>query len=324
MSRGASPVYPSTVAERPDIGQEKDATFVRGIGFVEPETELRRLAFRLEGVVSECLVQVGQRVSRGTVLMTLSNADERAAVAVARQELGLAHADRDKLLSGVNRFEIVAAERKIDLLKEQVRYGKKHLERIAKLHTTKAATTAELDECETDVVQAEASLAQAEADLNRLQNFVRTEDHALADVRVQLAQARLALAEERLQNTILTAPLDGTVLELLKREGEGNQGRQPVIVFGDEAHTRVRAEIDERYVHLARTGQTAVIHGSGVGSRRFTGTVAVVKRIMGKKTVFSREAEERKDLDVLQVLIDMPADFRAPLGLQVDVDLEML
>jgi hypothetical protein len=49
-------------------------------------------------------------------------------------------------------------------------------------------------------------------------------------------------------------------------------------------------------------------------------TVALVKRLMGNKTVFSHEASERKDLDVLQVLIDLPADFRAPLGLQVGVE----
>ena len=44
---------------------------------------------------------------------------------------------------------------------------------------------------------------------------------------------------------------------------------------------------------------------------------------MGNKTVFSHEAAERKDLDVLQVLIDLPPDFRAPLGLQVDVDIQI-
>jgi hypothetical protein len=41
---------------------------------------------------------------------------------------------------------------------------------------------------------------------------------------------------------------------------------------------------------------------------------------MGTKIVFSHEPSERKDLDVLQVLIALP-ELDAPLGLQVDVDI---
>lgn len=45
--------------------------------------------------------------------------------------------------------------------------------------------------------------------------------------------------------------------------------------------------------------------------------------MMGNKTCVSRSASERKDLDVLQLLIDMPPDFRPPLGLQVDVAIDL-
>jgi hypothetical protein len=83
----------------------------------------------------------------------------------------------------------------------------------------------------------------------------------------------------------------------------------------------VRAEIDERYVCLLHEGQSARVFGRGLGEKSYSGTVVAVKRLMGNKTVFSRASSERKDLDVLQVLIDMPEAFRAPLGLQVDVEL---
>ena len=44
---------------------------------------------------------------------------------------------------------------------------------------------------------------------------------------------------------------------------------------------------------------------------------------MGPKTVFSGAASERKDLDIIQVLIDLPQEFHAPIGLQVDVDIQI-
>jgi HlyD family secretion protein len=43
---------------------------------------------------------------------------------------------------------------------------------------------------------------------------------------------------------------------------------------------------------------------------------------MGKKTVFAHTATERKDLDVLQVFADLPPDFSAPIGLEVDFEIE--
>jgi hypothetical protein len=44
---------------------------------------------------------------------------------------------------------------------------------------------------------------------------------------------------------------------------------------------------------------------------------------MGDKTVFARDAADRKDLDTIEVLIDAPPNFRAPIGLQVDVDIRV-
>ena len=41
--------------------------------------------------------------------------------------------------------------------------------------------------------------------------------------------------------------------------------------------------------------------------------------MMGPKTVFARVADERRDLDVVQVLIEMGPDFQFPVGLRVDV-----
>jgi hypothetical protein len=40
---------------------------------------------------------------------------------------------------------------------------------------------------------------------------------------------------------------------------------------------------------------------------------------LGDKTVFTSASSERKDLEVLQVLIDMEPGFRYPAGLRVDV-----
>lgn len=78
-----------------------------------------------------------------------------------------------------------------------------------------------------------------------------------------------------------------------------------------------------KYVHRVKPGQRATIYGRNLGDRAYSGHVVVVKPLMGGKTVFAHAANERKDLDAAQVLIDMEAGFAAPAGLRVDVAIDV-
>jgi HlyD family secretion protein len=298
---------------------------IRGIGYVEPASEIRRLVFKIDGVVEHVAVDVGDHVEGGAVLMTLRNHDEQAALAEANKQLSVAVAQRDQLLAGAHPDEIEAARCRLDVLRENLRLAQKNDRRIRELAEKHAVSDQERDKADSDLRRCERELRQAEAEHSHLQNTVRVEDRHVVEARVQLAEARLDVARQRLENTVLHAPFAGSILEILKREGEGARvlDREPVIVFADNSHLRVRAEIDERYVHLLSAGQAAEVYGRGLGESRFPGTVSLVKRVMGNKTVFSHEASERKDLDVIQILIDLPEDFAAPLGLQVDVDIRL-
>lgn len=306
-------------------GERQAGRTIQGIGYVEPASEIRRLVFKIDGVIESCPIELGQSVKRGDPLVSLANREEAAAVTVAEQDLAAAVAERDQVLAGVHAHQIAAAKSKVELLDERLRHARKHAQRIGRLHKTKALTESERDQADTDVSQAEAALRQAQAELSAMEEYLRPVDRAVADAKVAQAEARLAAARAHLDEKVLRAPSDGTVLEILRRAGEASRDAQggPALIFADDSRLRVRAEIDERYVQLLRPGQQAEVFGRALGDERFTGRIALVKRLMGGKTVFSRAASERKDLDVLQVLIDMPEGFRPPLGLQVDVAVEV-
>lgn len=299
---------------------------VRGLGYVEPVSEIRRLVFRIDGVIQTCPVQLGRRVAKDELLATLANGDVQAAVSEAEAQLALAIAEREQLLAGIRPHQIVAAQRNVELREEQLRFARLHRDRIDRLAATKATATQELDRAESESRQAMMALSQAQADLANLEHHVRAVDIQVADADVRLAEARVATSRQSLADTVLKAPFSGTILEIFKREGEGARltDREPVLLFADDSQLRVRAEIDERWAHQLKAGQRAEIYGRGLGRMRQNGTISLVKRTMGNKTVFSHEASERKDLDVLQVLIDLPPEFKAPLGLQVDVDIHIV
>lgn len=90
-------------------------------------------------------------------------------------------------------------------------------------------------------------------------------------------------------------------------------------MLGDLDRLRVRAEVDETQALLVGEGAAAWIGGPNLHGREMEGRVAGVKPIMGPKTVFSRAAAERQDLEMRQVFIPLPAGTALPVGLKVDV-----
>jgi len=306
-----------------NVAETKDSVVDRiaGIGYVEPASELRRLVFQREGVLDEIRVQVGQSVKTGHVVAALQNDEELAAVELARRQLGRAKAERDLLLAGVHQHEITQAEKELQLAQERLAHAKREYDRLTSLRNRNAASESTLDEATSLWRQAEAEKLAAEAHLEYFRHFVREEDVALADAKLLEAEANLELAEKRHFETYLRAPQDGLVLEILKREGDGTLSAHgdPVLIFANLDRLRVRAEVDERFIYLLDEGLPVEVTARGLGDRRFCGTISRVNAIMGPKTVFSRASDERVDLEVVQVLIDMEVEFEAPVGMRVDV-----
>lgn len=298
---------------------------VHAIGYIEPASEVRRLSFKTGGVVAECRVTVGESVKKGSTLLILDDTDAQHAVAVAEAELAVAKAQRVSLLSGTNPFQIQAAEHTVTMWKERVDHAADEAARCRKLAQKRALSQAACDESETALQQATAQLRSAQAELDYLRGSVTPEDKEVAQTKVTLAQRRLEQARHKLTNTRLVAPFDGTVFEILRREGEtiSSLSPEPAVLFGDATRLRVRAEVDERYVHQIQEGQPAIVSGRGLGDECWSGRISLVKQMMGDKTVFSESASERRDLNVVQVLIDMDDNLSAPVGLRVDVTVDV-
>jgi multidrug resistance efflux pump len=284
-------------------------------------SEVRKLAFKVNGIIARCPAEVGRSYRKGDVLMELDAREQLAAMGVADAEWQLAQARLEKVLSGVNPHQIDAAVQRVEMLKQQAEYWEKQHGRVKPLLARGSMSTSEYDKTFTEWTQSRAELRQAESDLQNLRYSVRDEDRKVAEATVVAARARLDLTRRQFEDTILRAPFDGTVLEVLKREGEASRPSdpEPVVIFGDLSPLRVRAEIDERFVTSLRVGQKALVFGKGLRGRQFPGRVVLIKPIMGPKTVFSRSSTERKDLDIVQVLLEMQPEFSIPVGLEVDV-----
>ncbi len=295
---------------------------IEGIGYIEPRSEIRRLSFKIGGVLRRCGKKPGDTVHQGEVLAELDDCSAAAAVEIAKRRLTVAKAQLSEVKAGVNPHRIAVAVQTVAKLREQARHYNTEALRHKSLSGTPSVSQTDVAEAKTKAIQAEIALQEQEAELTYLKNMVTPEQLALAEAKVRQTEAEVVDSEQQQANTKLTAPIDGVILKYLKREGEGVSPLmppEPVVLFGDLSRLRIRAEIDERQVHRLRVGQTAEVYGRNAGHKTYSGKVVEIEKTMGHKTLFSQTASERKDLHVLQILIEMEEQFAAPIGLQVEV-----
>ena len=194
--------------ERPGrLDESRSVLDIQGIGYVEPVSEVRRLTFRTGGVIRQCLVNVGDTVRQGSLLLVLDDTVQKAEVEVAKKQLELSRADASHINSGVNPYRIRALEQVVERLREQQRHHTAEARRLEKLLGSRAVSQQESDAIETQRRQSELALREQEAELLHLRHYVTPEHKALLEAKVRQAQAGLELAEQRLRETRLLAPL---------------------------------------------------------------------------------------------------------------------
>jgi RND family efflux transporter MFP subunit len=134
-------------------------------------------------------------------------------------------------------------------------------------------------ELRASVAQLEAELRFLRSELDRVSELARrgvttTQLEERARSQLDQAVATLNAARQRVEDHILRAPMNGTVL---RRDGEvGEIARPEDVLFwiGRASPLRIEAEVDEEDIPLVAVGQPALIKADAFAGRILNGTVA--------------------------------------------------
>jgi multidrug efflux pump subunit AcrA (membrane-fusion protein) len=240
-------------------------------GVVEP-TDPHQLRAPAAAFVRAVNVVEGQAVTKGTVLMTLDFAQQRADLARAREDLATAQRDLRSAEGGGaadERAQIESDLRKTDAGAAHLR--KEH-DTLTRLIATKAATRQELDQVNLDLARAEATHAALTTKLQELgrqaANGVQARQFAL-----ERARQTIRMLETQVAFETLRAPTDGTVYSLPVRSGSRIETGDLLVAVGDLGRMQVRAFVDEPELASIQKGQPVQISWSAVANRVWTGHV---------------------------------------------------
>lgn len=140
---------------------------------------------------------------------------------------------------------------------------------------------------EGELRSAAAQVAQAKENLEKL---LSPRSDTVLRAQAELEQARLTLEQKRAQlaQAVITAPFDGTVLEVKARAGESVAAHAGVIVLSDTSAVEAETSVVEEDWPLIQTGQTAELFFDASSAEAITGRVSrrVPQRIAGDRPLY--------------------------------------
>ena len=357
---GCAPQGPTTLVAAAEAAEAsagaQAAGAVAALGYLEPQGEVIDVATSLAEPIHRLLVEEGDEVAAAAELAYLQSHPEREAeLELARQRLAEAEGRlaaetaygealiREaeltvEVLEQVQPLEIEALEARVDALSAQLENAERDLQRLRGLTANSAVAQQQFDHQETETRRVDADLRGARAELARGQAALPADlssararlDAARADLlrvvpslQVGSLRREVALAEARLERTIIRAPTAGRILKVHARAGEAAAGGT-ILEMGDTANMYVLAEVYETDIGRVRVGQRATASSRALPAP-LTGTVERLGSIVTRNRVFDIDPGADVDRRVLEVRIrlDDSATAARLVNLQVAVEIEV-
>ncbi|HEX8574787.1 MAG TPA: efflux RND transporter periplasmic adaptor subunit [Flavobacterium sp.] len=271
-----------------------EVSTVQGIAIIEPAKRISSISAETPGIVKEIKATLGQKITKGQVLVVLSSSTEASQLQQARSR------------TLTQNKAVVAAQADLGSLKVQLNQARADLERNKRLFAGDALTKKELDDSQFELEDLTKKIEAIEA---------------------QVAQQRAKISEQQadekyystlLNNKTVTAPDNGTLLSLEVKAGEYLDANSSIGEFAPEGSLIAITEIDELFAHKVKVGQKAVIRAQGGGETLATGTVILTSPYLRKKSLFSDSPDDLEDRRVREVRIQLSNPGQVLLGSKVE------
>jgi HlyD family secretion protein len=289
---------------------------IKATGTIEATTV--DITASLSGTIEAILMQEGEQVSEGQLLVQLSRSDlvaqaERDALGVMAAEARL-----NDLLDGARQQEIEAAEAQVAFKGAARLQAQKDLTRAESLFQAGALSQEELEKAQLGLQKIETELKAAEAQLNLLKAGSRPAAIDAARAEVERSRAVWQASQAMLEDLQLVSPLDGTVVSRNYETGEFVAVGSPVVTVADLQSLWIKVYVPTVDLPQVFLGQKAAITVSG-STQTYTGTVSHIAT-QGEFTpkTIQTEKERANVVYAVKISLDEPDNLLKP-GMPADV-----
>ncbi len=224
-------------------------------GKVEPVEEFQPHA-AVPGVVKEVLVESGEKVKEGQMLLRMDDADAVARIAQATSTVRTAEAAMSDMEHGGSAEERFTASGDVSRAKLQQQQAAGAVLSLRALEARGAASAGEVAAAQQRLEVANSTLQGAQA--RGGQRYSPT-DKARVEAQLTDARANLAAAEASYAGENIRAPFGGTVYSVPVSAFDYVQAGEGLLDLADLNHIQVRAYFDEPEIGKLQSGQAVKI-----------------------------------------------------------------
>jgi HlyD family secretion protein len=305
----ATPVQVVQVQSPMTASSAGDQVILTATGYIIAAHKIE-VASKVNGRVAWIGVDKGDKVKAGQVLVRLEDDEYRAQVLQQQGQLANLQAKLQEDLNGSRPQEIAKARADVNQAKADLADSKASFDRTRQLVQQGVLAKQALDDAQ----------AKYDADLAKVASLQHTLDLAVLgprkeeidQVRGQIEQARGALdyAQTQLENTVIRAPVSGTILDRNVEKGEfittgfvGDKGAKGYIVtMADLNDLQVELDISQNDFPKLGSHQKGIITTDAYPDRKYQGEIQQV----------SPEADRAKATIQVKVQVLNPDDYLRP------------
>lgn len=305
----ATPVRTQTVQSPMSVSAAGEQVILTATGYIIAAHKIE-VASKVNGRVAWIGVDKGDKVKAGQPLVRLEDDEYRAQVTQQKGQLANLQAKLAELQNGSRPEEIQKARADVNQAKADMANAKITLDRTSKLVSEGVLAKQALDDAQAKYDGFAAKVASLQHTLELAVLGPRKEE--IDQVRGQIEQARGALAyvQTQLDNTVIKAPVTGTVLDRNVEKGEfittgfvGDKGAKGYIVtMADLNDLQVELDITQGDFPKLGPAQKGIVTTDAYPDRKYQGTIQQV----------SPEADRSKATVQVKVQVKNPDGYLRP------------
>lgn len=248
---------------------------IKLIGQVEADNQAT-IRTRVDGLVEQVLVKVGDRVEPKQVVAILDDSDQRLAVLAAEAQLKEEESKLARLETGT-RSEIID-QRQAELSGAIAREmeAQDNLERITTLTEQGALSERDLIQAKTDADAARNERLRIEATLAEAQSGPTPEEIAAQRALVEASRVALQQAKLELDRTVISTDLEGVVQTRVVSPGDYLEVSDPLFTLINPDDLDIFLEVPEQLIGQIQVGQVVDLRARAIPEWQQQGEIRAI------------------------------------------------
>ncbi|MBN2320213.1 MAG: efflux RND transporter periplasmic adaptor subunit [Acidobacteria bacterium] len=324
-------------AERVDLLTSK----VTASGEIRAE-KFVNLQSEVAGIITEVMVNEGDRVKKGDILLQIDPIQREADknIAVAGYEQAVADV-RNKKIDLVNaelqlqRDEASLNQQRAELIQKESNYKREQnsFKRQQKLHEEGLLSHDEYEIAQNSLNSSSSILEIQRESIKQMEAQIELSKNKIEQMRLSVenaegseksARARLIQAQDNAKKSTLISPMEGVIIKMNKEEGEravpGNLNNPEATIMEIANLGTIQAElkVDETEIVGLSLGNFAEVEVDALPDVKFEGEVTEI----GNSPIAGSSQQEAKDFKVIVTLKDPSPKLRPGLSCTSDITTE--